>query len=78
MAGRAVDEAFEAAAGWNFFLMQALVIPFEITACNSMVHFWRDDYSPGIAFAVQIALYLVFNVYTVKFFGESSPWVSFS
>lgn len=71
MAGKAVDEAFEATAGWNFFLMEACYIPFEITACNSMVHYWRDDYSPGIAFAVQIALYLLFNVFTVRWFGES-------
>ncbi|KAG7707569.1 hypothetical protein KL930_002653 [Ogataea haglerorum] len=71
MAGRAVDEAAEFASGWNFFLVEAFYIPFEITACNTMVHFWRSDYSPGIAFAIQIVLYIAFNIWTVRWFGES-------
>ncbi|ODV83090.1 hypothetical protein CANARDRAFT_184163, partial [[Candida] arabinofermentans NRRL YB-2248] len=76
MAGRAVDEACEFASGWNFFLVEALYIPFEITACNTMVHFWRSDYSPGISFAIQIVLYIVFNIWTVRWFGESEFYLS--
>ncbi|OWB55188.1 hypothetical protein B5S28_g1056 [[Candida] boidinii] len=76
MAGRAVDEAFECAAGWNFFLMEAFYIPFEITACNTMIHFWRDDYSPAITFVVQIVLYIAFNIYTVRWYGESEFYLS--
>ncbi|GMG40317.1 unnamed protein product [Ambrosiozyma monospora] len=76
MAGRAVDEALEFTAGWNFFLMEALYIPFEITACNTMVHYWRSDYSPAIAFAIQIVLYICFNLFTVRFYGESEFYMS--
>ncbi|GMG48898.1 unnamed protein product [Ambrosiozyma monospora] len=76
MAGRAVDEAMEFASGWNFFLVEALYIPFEITACNTMVHFWRSDYSPGIAFAIQIVLYIAFNIFTVRWYGESEFYLS--
>ncbi|EMG48262.1 hypothetical protein G210_1185, partial [Candida maltosa Xu316] len=34
MAGRVIDPAFEAAASVNFWVMQSLYIPFEITAVN--------------------------------------------
>ena len=43
MAGKWVDEAFGFAAGWNFFLYEALLIPFEITALNVVLSFWRND-----------------------------------
>ncbi|AOA64138.1 High affinity polyamine permease [Komagataella phaffii CBS 7435] len=76
MAGRCVDEAFEVCAGYNFFLMEACYIPFEITACNTMIHYWRSDYSPAITFVVQTLLYVLFNVFTVKWFGESEFWMS--
>ena len=39
MAGRVIDPAFEAAASVNFWVMQSLYIPFEITAVNGMIHF---------------------------------------
>lgn len=29
-AGRYVDEAFGVAAGWNFFIFEAALVPFEI------------------------------------------------
>lgn len=76
MAGRTVDEAMEFAAGWNFYLMESLYIPFEITAVNGMIHFWRDDYSPAITFCVQIALYAIINVFAVGLFGETEFWLS--
>lgn len=36
-AGRYVDEAFGVAAGWNFFVFEAALVPFEVTACNVIV-----------------------------------------
>lgn len=39
-AGRYVDEAFGFAAGWNFFIFEAMLVPFEITACNVIIHYW--------------------------------------
>jgi amino acid transporter len=32
MTGKWVDDAFGFMAGWNFFLYEALAVPFEITA----------------------------------------------
>lgn len=42
-AGRYVDEAFGFAAGWNFFIFEAALVPFEITACNVIIHYWSQS-----------------------------------
>lgn len=76
MSGRVVDPAFEAAMSINFWLMESLYIPFEITAVNGMIHFWRDDYSPAITFCIQIAIYAALNVFAVRAYGESEFWLS--
>ncbi|KAG7903333.1 hypothetical protein KL935_000865 [Ogataea polymorpha] len=44
-AGRFVDPALEACFGYNFYLLMALYVPFEVTSVNSMIHFWTGDYS---------------------------------
>ncbi|CDO51535.1 hypothetical protein DV495_002906 [Geotrichum candidum] len=76
LAGRCVDEAFEVMAGWNFFLFEAALIPFEITAVNVILHFWADNYSPAIPLAIQIVLYGLINIFAVKWYGESEYWLS--
>lgn len=43
LAGHWVDDAFGFMAGWNFFIYEALLIPFEITALGLVLGFWRDD-----------------------------------
>lgn len=40
LAGLWVDDAFGFMAGWNFFLYEALLIPFEITALNLVLSYW--------------------------------------
>lgn len=57
MAGRWCDDALGFTAGWNFFLYEALLIPFEITALNEVLKFWRDDIPAGAVIAACIVLY---------------------
>jgi amino acid transporter len=57
MAGHWVDEAFGFMAGWNFFFYEALLIPFEITALNLVLTFWRDDIPVAAVCAGCIVLY---------------------
>lgn len=76
MAGRCVDETLECCAGWNFFILQALFIPFEITVVNGMIHFWRDDYNPAITLCIQIFIYVAINLFAVKLYGEIEFWLS--
>jgi amino acid transporter len=57
MAGHWVDDAFGFMAGWNFFFYEALLIPFEITALNLVLKFWRDDIPVAAVCAAVIVLY---------------------
>jgi amino acid transporter len=58
MAGKWVDESFGFMAGWNFFLYEALLIPFEISALTQVLSFWRDDIPVAAVIAVCLFLYL--------------------
>ncbi|KAJ2897139.1 amino acid permease [Zalerion maritima] len=75
-AGRYVDEAFGFAAGWNFFVFEAALVPFEIVACNLIIHFWSDAVHAGIIIAIIIVLYGLINVMAVKWYGESEFWAA--
>jgi amino acid transporter len=57
LAGKWVDDAFGFMAGWNFFFYEALLIPFEITALNLVLTFWRDDIPVAAVCAACIVLY---------------------
>jgi amino acid transporter len=57
MAGHWVDESLGFMAGWNFFFYEALLIPFEITALNIVLKFWRDDIPVAAVCAAVIVLY---------------------
>ena len=57
LAGKWVDEAFGFMAGWNFFLYEASLIPFEITALNLVLTFWSDDIPVAAICAACVVLY---------------------
>ncbi|KAK3307578.1 amino acid permease/ SLC12A domain-containing protein [Chaetomium strumarium] len=75
-AGRYVDEAFGFAAGWNFFVFEAAMVPFEITACNVIIHYWSDVVPAGGIIAITIVLYGLINVLAVKWYGEVEFWAA--
>lgn len=75
-AGRWVDEAFGFATGWNFFIFEAALVPFEITACNVIIHFWSDAVPAGAIIAIVLVLYALINVLAVKWYGESEFWAA--
>jgi yeast amino acid transporter len=57
MAGHWVDDAFGFMAGWNFYLYEGLIIPFEITALNLVLSFWSDDIPVAAICAACTVLY---------------------
>ena len=57
LAGEWVDDAFGFMAGWNFFLYEALLIPFEITALTTVLGFWSDNIPPWSVPIAAIILY---------------------
>ena len=56
-AGRFVDEAFGVAAGYNFFVLEAMLVPFEVVACNLIIHYWSDIVPAGGVIAIILLLY---------------------
>ncbi|KAJ5218002.1 uncharacterized protein N7498_000101 [Penicillium cinerascens] len=76
MAGHWVDEAMGFWAGWNFFLYEVLLIPFEISALNLVLTYWRDDIPVEAVVAACIVLYFVLNAFTVKWYGEAEFWLA--
>ncbi|KAL8898883.1 MAG: hypothetical protein Q9192_001863, partial [Flavoplaca navasiana] len=75
-AGRFVDEAFGVAAGYNFFVLQAMLVPFEVVACNLIIHYWSDVVPAGGMIAIILFLYGLINVFAVKWYGESEFWLA--
>ena len=72
-AGRYVDEAFGFAAGWNFFVFEAAMVPFEITACNVIIHYWSDAVPAGGIIAITIVLYGYVVIHPHPPFPLSTP-----
>lgn len=75
-AGRFVDDAFGFAAGWNFFVFEAALVPFEIVACNVIIGFWSDIVPTGAIIAIVLVLYAVINMMAVKWYGETEFWAA--
>jgi amino acid transporter len=75
-AGRYVDEAFGFAAGWNFFIFEAAMVPFEITACNVIIHYWSDVVPAGGIIAITMVLYGIINILAVQWYGEVEFWAA--
>ncbi|KAF5494267.1 General amino acid permease AGP2 [Colletotrichum siamense] len=71
-----VDDAWGFMVGWNFFLFEALLIPFEITALDMVLTFWRDDIPSAAVITTCIVLYAACNVLVVKYFGETEFWLA--
>ncbi|KUJ13711.1 amino acid transporter-like protein [Mollisia scopiformis] len=71
-----VDESFGFMLGWNFFLYEAVSIPFEISAINLVLTFWRDDIPVAAVCAGCIAIYALINIFSVKYYGETEFWLS--
>ncbi|TVY28934.1 General amino acid permease [Lachnellula hyalina] len=76
MGSKWVDESFGFMLGWNFFLYEAFLIPWEISALNLVLTFWRDDIPVEAVCAACIVLYAIINLFAVKLYGESEFWLS--
>lgn len=76
MAGHWVDDAFGFMAGWNFYLYEGLIIPFEITALNLVLSFWSSHIPVAAVCAAVIVCYALLNVLAVRAYGEAEFWLS--
>ncbi|BCS00754.1 putative general amino acid permease (Agp2) [Aspergillus luchuensis] len=77
-ATRYVDEAFGVAAGYNFFIFQAAMVPFEVTACNLIITYWSDAVPVAAIIVIVLVLFGLLNIFAVKWYGEAEFWLSLS
>lgn len=75
-ADRYADDAFGFAAGWNFFVFEAILVFFEMTACNVVIHFWSDAVPAGAIIAIVLVSYAFINMMAVKWYGEVEFWAA--
>ena len=75
-ADRYVHSGFGFAAGWNFFVFEAILVPFEIVACSIIVRYWTDAIPTGAMVAIVTVLYAVINLVSVKWYGETEFWAA--
>ena len=62
LAGKWVDDALGFMVGWNFFIYEALLIPFEIAALNLVLSFWSDKITdPGPTAAICIGCIITYG-----------------
>lgn len=57
LAGKWVDDALGFMVGWNFFMYEALLIPFEITALNLVLQFWTSKIPVAAVCVICIVLW---------------------
>ncbi|AQZ14177.1 AGP2 (YBR132C) [Zygosaccharomyces parabailii] len=71
-----VDDSLAVMASWNFWFLECVQIPFEIVSVNTIIHYWRDDYSAAIPLVVQLVLYALISFCTVRYYGEVEFWMA--
>ncbi|KAE8369009.1 amino acid permease-domain-containing protein [Aspergillus caelatus] len=76
LAGHFVGDAFGFMAGWNYFIYEALVIPFEIGSMAIMIQHWNEDAPIWAVCLGCIILYTVLNSLVVNAYGEAEFWLS--
>ncbi|KAJ5319477.1 Amino acid/polyamine transporter I [Penicillium brevicompactum] len=75
-AGRYVDEALGVAAGYNFFIFEAALVPFEVVAVSLIVRYWTNVIPVAAMNVIVLVLYGALNLFAVKWYGEAEFWLS--
>ncbi|KAJ5570815.1 Amino acid/polyamine transporter I, partial [Penicillium sp. DV-2018c] len=75
-AGRYVDEALGVAAGYNFFIFEAALVPFEIVAVSLIIRYWTDIIPVAAMNVIILVLFAGLNLFAVKWYGEAEFWLS--
>ncbi|KAF8212010.1 amino acid permease/ SLC12A domain-containing protein [Mycena galopus ATCC 62051] len=69
-----VDPALGFCAGINFFVFEAMLIPFEVVAFNLVLQFWTDKIP--VAAVITVRSIFLLNLFAVGWYGESEFWLA--
>ncbi|KAK0492668.1 general amino acid permease AGP2 [Armillaria luteobubalina] len=79
-ADRFVDPALGFCAGINFFLYPAILVPFEITAFELMIHFWTEKIPTAVVIVAVLVCYVTRDrgqlTFNFMFLVESEFWLA--
>ncbi|KAJ5812408.1 hypothetical protein N7474_008709 [Penicillium riverlandense] len=75
-AGRYVDEALGVAAGYNFFIFEATLVPFEVVAVSLILKYWTSAIPVAAMNVIVLVLYSLLNAFAVKWYGEAEFWLA--
>lgn len=70
------DPALGFAAGINFFVFLAALVPFEITALTIVLKFWTDKIPVAAIVVIVLVAYAALNCLAVRYYGESEFWLA--
>ncbi|KAK7550730.1 amino acid transporter-like protein [Phyllosticta citricarpa] len=76
MASKWVDSSLGFCSGWNFYLYEAILIPFEISALTLVLQYWSDNIPTAAVCVACIVFYGIINVFTVRWYGETEFWLA--
>ncbi|KAG6889845.1 hypothetical protein C0995_014323, partial [Termitomyces sp. Mi166 len=68
-ADRFVDPALGFCAGYNFFALQAALVPFEVTAFNLVLQFWTDKIPLVAVIFFVLICFAALNLFAVRWYG---------
>ncbi|KAH8653600.1 putative general amino acid permease [Xylariales sp. PMI_506] len=71
-----VDPALAFAQSWAFFLTQALLVPLEISALQTLLTFWTDKMPVEATVIIVLVIYAVLNLFSVEWFGKAEFYMS--
>jgi amino acid transporter len=76
LGSRWVDDALGFAMSWNFFIKEALLVPYEIVAFSVLLQYWTDAV-PGAAMVVAIsACYVVLHSIGIRYWGIAEMYMA--
>ncbi|ODV98607.1 hypothetical protein PACTADRAFT_184776 [Pachysolen tannophilus NRRL Y-2460] len=76
LTGILCDEALEFMQGFNFWVLQGALIPFEISGVHTIIEYWNSTHNPGIELGIQLGLYFIISMSAVSYYGETEFWLS--
>ncbi|KAL0571212.1 general amino acid permease agp2 [Marasmius crinis-equi] len=75
-ADRFIDPAMGFCAGINLYIFLAVMVPFEMTAFDIVLHFWTDKIPLVAVICFLLVSYSLLNFVSVKYYGETEFWLA--
>ncbi|CAD1811661.1 Amino acid permease family protein [Candida parapsilosis] len=69
-----LSPSFGFAFGWNYWYAFSVLVGAEVTAAAVVIEYWTKSVSTAVWITILLALIIIMNMTSVKFFGEAEFW----